>query len=548
MNIGFRESLTVEFKSDQKKLSDEIIIDSVVAFANTEGGSFYLGVEDDGVITGLHPTHQDAVKLPAMIANRTVPPVSVRTEILESGDLLYLQITVPKYRSIVASSSGKVLRRRMKADGEPENIPMYPYETSTRLSSLRLLDYSALPVPDAVYSDLDSVERERLRNIIRSYHGETALLELEDTELDKALRFVTENGGNLIPTYCGMLMIGRKERIAELIPTAEAAFQELQGTEITANESFFLPLLAAFEKMEAYMDARNHSEDMEDGLFRISIPDFDKRAFREALVNAFCHRDYTMLGRVRVLMNDEGLTISNPGGFIEGITIDNLLSAEPHGRNPALADALKRIGLAERTGRGIDRIFEGSLSYGKSLPDYSESSEVMVKLFIPRCLPDKTFIKMIAEEQSRIGRSLSINALLVLNALKDTRRMNIHDLAQSVHLTEQKVRMVAEKLLESGLIEAEGTGKGRTYILSASVYQISNNTVGYVRQKGIDRIRHPEIVLQFARNNHGVVTRKDVIALLHVSQGQAYRLLSKMVSDNLLVLIEKGKYSYYEIT
>ena len=75
-----------------------------------------------------------------------------------------------------------------------------------------------------------------------------------------------------------------------------------------------------------------------------------------------------MLGRVRMAIEDDGLTISNPGGFIEGINADNLLDAEPHGRNPVLADAMKRIGLAERTGRGIDRIYEGSLLYGRQLP------------------------------------------------------------------------------------------------------------------------------------------------------------------------------------
>ena len=61
------------------------------------------------------------------------------------------------------------------------------------------------------------------------------------------------------------------------------------------------------------------------------------------MINAFCHRDYTMLGTVRVLIDDEGMTISSPGGFIDGVTLENLLTVEPHGKNPALADALKRI-------------------------------------------------------------------------------------------------------------------------------------------------------------------------------------------------------------
>lgn len=113
------------------------------------------------------------------------------------------------------------------------------------------------------------------------------------------------------------------------------------------------------ELFETNFDAWNPEHEMEEGLLRISAPEFSKRAFREALVNAFCHRDYTILGSVRVAIDDDGLTISNPGGFIEGVSIENLLTVEPHGRNKALADALKRIGLAEKTGRGIDRIFEG---------------------------------------------------------------------------------------------------------------------------------------------------------------------------------------------
>ena len=87
------------------------------------------------------------------------------------------------------------------------------------------------------------------------------------------------------------------------------------------------------------------------------------------------------MGRVRVALSDDGLTIANPGGFIEGVSIKNLLTAEPHGRNPLLADILKRIGLAERTGRGIDRIFEGSLIFGRPLPDYSATTSVTVTLY-----------------------------------------------------------------------------------------------------------------------------------------------------------------------
>ncbi|MBR1695515.1 MAG: ATP-binding protein, partial [Selenomonas sp.] len=213
------ETLTIEFKSDKKPLPDNDIIDAVVAFANTEGGDLYLGIEDDGTVTGLHPSHQDITRLTAFIANKTVPPVSTRATILTNKNLQVLKISVPKYTSIVASSTGKIQRRRLKADHTPENVPLYPYEIPHRLSSLSLLDFSAQTLPDTTRHDLDATERERLRNIIRTYHGEPTLLELDDLELDKALRLVAKVVEDYVPTVTGMLLIGRQERLQELLPT-----------------------------------------------------------------------------------------------------------------------------------------------------------------------------------------------------------------------------------------------------------------------------------------------------------------------------------------
>ncbi len=542
-NIGFAENLIIEFKSDKNCLPNSDIIDAIVAFANTEGGDLYLGVEDDGTITGLHENHMDATQLSAFVANKTVPPVPVRVEMLEF-DRWVLKISVPKRTSIVASSSGKMQRRRIKADGTPENVPMYPYEIATRLSSLSLLDYSAQAVPDCDYNDLDPVERERLRSIIRSYRGESSLLELTDEELDKALQLVTQHEGKLVPTFCGLLLIGKKDALQRHMPTAESAIQVLTGTDIKVNESFKLPILAAFEKINDCFTARNSSEEMEIGLFRVTIPDFDGRAFREALVNAFCHRDYSKLGRVLVQINDTGMVISNPGGFIEGINADNLLDAEPHGRNPSLADAMKRIGLAERTGRGIDRIYEGSLLYGRLLPDYAQSNTQMVKLFIPKGPTDKEFIRMVSSEQERTGRSMPVYSLLTMNALKNVSRMTIQELSDELKISEGRARTTVESLVMSGIVEAGGTGRGRYYLLSSGYYKRAKNTAGYIRQKGIDSVRYEEMVMQYLKTN-GNICRADVIDLLRVTPPQAYRILQKLAKAKKIYKVGSGAGTKY---
>lgn len=546
IQIPKKETLIVEFKSDRKRLSDSDLVEAVIGMANTMGGELYLGIEDNGSITGLNASHMDINGIVALIANMTVPTISVRAEIIDEIKPI-LRIEVPKSRAIVATSGGKVLRRRLKVDGTPENTPMYPYEITSRLSDLSLLDFSNQPLSGASTDDFDANERIRLRKIISSRRGDTALISLNDEELDKALRFVREENGIQYPTVTGMLMIGKEDKIEELIPTAKSTFQVLEGTNVRVNLQSSKPLLAVFEMFEEYLKPWNPERELELGLLRFPIPEFSPEAFREGLVNAFCHRDYTILQSVRILIDDEGMTISSPGGFIEGVTLDNLLSVEPHGRNQSLADALKRIGLAEKTGRGIDRIFEGSILYGRPWPDYSESTEKYVKLFIQRAKPDINFIKMITNEENRLGRRLPINSLLILSVLQSEKRLLLSEIAKLTRISESRVKSNLEKLTETGLIEAIGSGKSKAYILSANVYRENSNLAGYVRQTGIDSIRNEEMILKLARQQDGWITRENVTDLLKLTKGQAYGILKKLAESGKLKLEGKGRGAKYKL-
>ncbi len=543
--IPTKETLNTELKSDRKGLSDSALIESVVGLANTNGGDLFLGVEDDGTISGILPKHGDTVGLVALVANRTIPSLRINAEIIEVQGKKVIKITVPKSRSIISTAEGKMLRRRLKQDGTPENTPIYPFEINSRLAELNLLDFSAQILAGASTDDFDPNERLRLRDIIKLRKGDDSLLDLTDEELDKALRFVKEENGSLYPTITGMLLIGKEVKIKELMPTAESGFQVLEGTQIRVNEHFFKPLLSTFEIFEKYMKAWNPEREMESGLFRIPIPEFSEKAFREGLVNAFCHRDYTQLGTTRVAINDEGLTISNPGGFVEGVNLHNLLTVEPHGRNPALADSLKRIGLAERTGRGIDRIFEGSIVYGRPLPDYSESTEREVKLFIPRAEPDVAFAKMISDEEQRTGHSLPINSLLILSTLQRQRRLSLSELAASIGISEARTRSAVETLIENGLVEAIETGKYRTYILSAQVYKQQNNIMGYVRQTAKNYFKDEELICNLAQQK-GHITRKEVMDLLHVNSPRAYYLLKQISKKGRLIPEGFGRAARYK--
>jgi ATP-dependent DNA helicase RecG len=254
--------------------------------------------------------------------------------------------------------------------------------TRIRKSNFGLLDYSALPVSGASEADFDPLERERLRQMVERYSGDRALLTLSDEELDGALGLTSREGKRRVPTVAGLLILGREAALRECLPTHEVAFQMLEGTQVRVNDFYRAPLLKTFERVMEQFEARVEEDEIQVGLFRVPIPTFDKRAFREAFVNALTHRDYTRLGAVHVRLEMDGLVISNPGGFVEGVTLDNLLVVEPKPRNLLLADTIKRIGLAERTGRGVDMIYEGLLRYGRPAPDYtrSDATTVVVRL------------------------------------------------------------------------------------------------------------------------------------------------------------------------
>jgi ATP-dependent DNA helicase RecG len=537
------ENLLVEFKSDKKCLPDRDLVAVVVSLANTEGGVLLLGVEDDGRVTGLHPNHENISGIPSLVANRTIPSISVRVEKHDIHGHALVRVTVPKSRHLVSTSEGTLLRRRLKLDGTPEAVPFYPHEFIQRQSSLGIIDPSAMVLEHMSVDQLDALQRLRIRNAIKKFGGEQPLLALADQELDGALGLCREVNGTRYPTFAGLLLLGTEDLLQIHLPAYEIAFQVLQGTDVKVNDFFRKPLLETFEAVELLFRARVEEEETQVGLFRVPVPNYDRRAFREAFVNALVHRDFSRLGAVHVQITDDGLSISNPGGFVEGVTLENLLVADPRSRNPLLADVIKRIGLAERTGRGIDRIFEGMLRYGRPAPDYSMSNEFLVKVQMANATADLDFLKMVVEQEEKLG-SMPIDSLIILSRLKEERRLTVNDLAPSLQKSGKSVRATLEKLVESGFLEPRGTGRARTYTLSAALYQKSGKKAEYIRQAGFSTIQQQQMVLNYI-DTHGSIKREEVMGLCQLSKDQAYRLLKKLRDGGMVCFEGKGKGGRY---
>jgi ATP-dependent DNA helicase RecG len=412
---------------------------------------------------------------------------------------------------------------------------------------LGLLDFSAQTVGDASWKDLNPLAFERARQTVRALRGDAALANLSNEDLAKALQLVETQGGELRPNIAGLLLLGRQEALERLLPTHEAAFQILTASgDVRMNDFFQLPLLELIEEIQKRFDARLEEREVLVGMLRLPVPDYSRPGFREALLNALFHRDYSEMGAVHVQWHPDHLLITNPGGFPRGVTPANILVHEPKPRNARLYAAAKRLGLVEQTGRGVDKIFTGQLRYGRAVPDYSRSDATGVRVVLPGGAPSLEFAAFIFE-QEREGLGPGIDEMLVLNQVFLQRRTSTEEAALAMQKPLNEARRVLERLTERGWLEARGEKRGRVYLFSPAIYGRLGQPEAYVRSKGIPAARHEAMIEEFARA-HSKVVRANVEQLCSLPPTQASRTLKEMVKKGKLERMgTPPRWVYYRI-
>jgi len=532
------ETLTVEFKSDRGPLSDTDLLEAVVCLANGSGGTLIVGVEDAGHVTGLHRKHRThPAALTAFIANRTVPPVTVEAEFVELPTGQVAVLTVPAARQPISTSDGRLLIRYQDAHNRPGCRPLYAYEMTNWLAERGQADASALVVPHATWEDLDPLEFVRLRRMVEETPGDAALMELSDREIARALRLVREEGGRPIPTLAGLLLVGKEAPLREHVPAHEVAFQVLHGSDVAVNEFRRWPLLRVHEWLMQALDVRNEEQELMVGSVRIGVPRYDRRGIREAINNALIHRDYTRLGAVHVQLHDNHVQVSSPGGFVTGVSVGNLLAAAPRPRNPLLADAFKRVGLVERTGRGIGIIYTGQLRNGRRLPGYDRSTEDSVTVVLDSGPADLDFVRLSIQVNRRMNQTLQVRERLALWVVWREGKTTPVDLAPRVQQSLDDTASLLDELVHTGVLQIEPASedKPRFYRLDSEL------------RPGAEVVPQPqEAILEYVRE-HDRITRREVVTLCQVNKRRATYLLKKLTEQGQLQQRGAGRGTFYKL-
>ena len=531
--IAAGETLTIEFKSDQGPLSDAALLGTVVCLANGQGGTLLIGVEDNGRVTGLHPRHRThPAALAAFVANRTVPPATVEAEFVELPEETVAVLAVSAARQPVSTSDGRLLIRYVDSRGQPGCRPLYAYELTNRLAERGQADASAMVVPDATWDDLDPLEFARLLRMVQENRGDAALLELTAQEIARALGLTRDENGAPIPTLAGLLLVGRESALRDHVPAHEIAFQVLRGTDVAVNEFRRWPLLRAHEWLMQAIGVRNEEQELMMGSFRVGVPRYDWRGIREAINNALIHRDYTQLGAIHVQFHDDYALVTSPGGFVTGVHVGNLLTAAPRPRNPLLADDFKRVGLVERTGRGVGIIYTGQLQNGRRPPDYGRSTNVNVTVTLDSGPADLDFVRLSIQANRHMGRALRVEELLALRAVWQAGKTSAEDLAPLLQQDVNGAAVLLAELARVGLFRlVEGA-----YTLAVERPQTG--------EKARPALSPAAAILAHVRAQ-GRITRRQAIAATGLSEEQARYQLRKLTESGALELVGTGRGAYY---
>ncbi len=525
--IADGESLKLEFKSDRGPLPDAELLEVCVCLANHQGGRILIGVEDDGQISGLHPTHQTHPNaLAAFIAGRTVPPLAAEVEFVQLPEGIVGVLNIPAARQPTATSDGKLIVRFLDVHNKPGCRPLYPYELTSWKADRGQADMTAMPVIEATWDDLDLLEFARLRRMVEENRGDSVLLELPDEGIARALGLVAEENGKLRPTLAGLLVAGKETALRKYLPAHEIAFQVLHGSDVKVNEFRRWPLLRAQEWLMQSIQVRNEEQELMIGSARVGVPRYDPRSMREAVNNALIHRDYSRLGATHIQLHDDEVVISNPGGFVLGVTPGNVLVASPHPRNPLLADAFKRIGLVERSGRGVGIIYHGQLQNGRMPPSYYRSTASMVTITLDTQPADLGFVTFLLQTNRQRDRALQMSELMALWLAWKESPAAIAELSNRLQIEKTAAKALLDGLARAGLLQ-----------VSRQSYELVHKE----RKPNGDAWQAILTLLE----KESRVTRRSVMQVLNIGEKQAEYLLKTWAEDGKLNLEGKGRSAHY---
>ncbi|MFP4344026.1 MAG: ATP-binding protein [Anaerolineales bacterium] len=431
----------------------EALAETMIAFANADGGTIYVGLDERGRPTGevIPEEFNIAFNQAESLCRPLVPVEWQQTE--ARGAFIYVG-HVRRSPELHTLSDGRVLVRT-----GPENRPLTGDEVRQLATNRSVGDYEAEVVAGA---DRDDFDEELLREFVEKWE------ERQGRPLTRSVNDVLVEMGWLTgegqPTVAGILLFGKNPQI--FIPRSDLIFLRFEGTDMRGEGGkpgygrrveVRGPLPRIIQRTWDILQEQIQQGAVVHSLQREEAWIYPPTAIREALVNAVAHRDYRLRGRaIEVRIFTDRLEVSSPGGLPGFITVDNIVD-EHFSRNPRLVNGLFQWGYIEELGLGVDVMIEEMINAGHAPPDFNETPFSFTVVFR----------RSLEHPPLRGGERLSTNerqtkALAYIQHHGRITNREYQKLCPNV--TSETLRLDLVDLVEQGVLLKVGAKRGTYYI------------------------------------------------------------------------------------
>jgi ATP-dependent DNA helicase RecG len=459
--IALGEGQLIEFKPFGGGVSVTSLAETIVAFANAEGGTILIGVNDDRTIAGFSPTTDNIDRLLNAARDCCQPSVPVKLERGEVNGRTVVAIIVERSTSLHSHVDGRVILRVGSQDKR-----LLGDEIFKVASAKTQVSYENDAVPQASWDDLDDlIIAEYLR---RREERLKERIQLDKIELLRALGLMAVHQDREVPNVAAVLLFGRRPE--QFIIQSGLVVVRFAGTEpgsgptglpgYVRREDISGPLVQCIERGWQVVWQEMRKEARVTSLVREEIPEYPPFAIREAIVNAMAHRDWRVSGlRNQIRIFDDRIEVASAGGFPGHITAENIVH-EQFSRNPKIVKVLYHWNYIEELGIGVDRMIRAMTEAGHPSPEFAANGHTVTVTL------RSSLRRMTVAIPEAWKEKLNERQLQALQYIKERGSITNREYREFCNVGRTVATQELSEMLQQGVLIRKKSGRATVYMLA----------------------------------------------------------------------------------
>lgn len=440
--MRFRETEIVELKS----IVMDDIKKEIIAFANCDGGTVYVGVADDGKVLGVENADECALQISNMVRDAVKPDVTmfIHYETLECDGKAVVAVNIQR----------------------GTNRPYYLAKKGLRPEGVYVRQgYSSVPATDTairqMIKETDGDSFENMRSINQALTFEATKKEFEKRNVVfgqpqmQTLKIVSADG---IYTNLGLLL---SEQCPHTIKVA--VFEGINQNVFKDRREFSGSLMQQLNEVYDYIDFHNQTHATFRKLLRIDTRDYPEVAVREALLNTLVHRDYSFRASTLISIYDDRIEFVSIGGMLPGLELDDLMMGVSVCRNPHLANVFYRLQLIEAYGTGMKKIM-GAYANALVQPKIKTTNNAF-KIILPNVNFTPKAAEVHKDFEKAANLALDSNEEKVLQFLREHLMITRKETQTLLEVSQSTAGRILKAMVDSGRIKQIGGSRTTRYEL-----------------------------------------------------------------------------------